>query len=313
MTRIFRNSVVVMIGTLASRLLGVLRQIVFNNAYASDTLKDAFNVAYRVPNLFRELLAEGGVQNALIPVLKSLPDVEVPAFARRFGALLLGLNLAVIGLCWVAAPWLAGLLISSGSPHLREPQNFQTVVLLMRLALPFLLGISMSALFTALLQADERFAASSFSPLAFNLGSMALMLLWPGDPVMLGLSVTVGGFLQALVQLPYLRGFGLEFKSHPALGRALARMGPFVFTTSTRQVLNLVLVNILTFYPQATVTGFYNAELVYLTALGVLAVSPAMAAYPRMSELYAKGDLSGFNRLFEGIIARVAVLLGLAY
>ncbi|WP_276953587.1 murein biosynthesis integral membrane protein MurJ [Allomeiothermus silvanus] len=312
MTRIFRNSVVVMIGTLASRLLGVLRQIVFNNAYASDTLKDAFNVAYRVPNLFRELLAEGGVQNALIPVLKSLPDVEVPAFARRFGALLLGLNLAVIGLCWVAAPWLAGLLISSGSPHLREPQNFQTVVLLMRLALPFLLGISMSALFTALLQADERFAASSFSPLAFNLGSMALMLLWPGDPVMLGLSVTVGGFLQALVQLPYLRGFGLEFKSHPALGRALARMGPFVFTTSTRQVLNLVLVNILTFYPQATVTGFYNAELVYLTALGVLAVSPAMAAYPRMSELYAKGDLSGFNRLFEGIMARVAVLLGLA-
>jgi putative peptidoglycan lipid II flippase len=76
--------------------------------------------------------------------------------------------------------------------------------------------------------------------------------------------------------------------------------------------LNLVLVNILTFYPQATVTGFYNAELVYLTALGVLAVSPAMAAYPRMSELYAKGDLPGFNHLFEGMIARVAVLLGLA-
>lgn len=312
MQRIFRNSLVVMAGTLASRFLGVARQIVFNNVYASDTLKDAFNVAYRVPNLFRELLAEGGVQNALIPVLKSLPPQEVQPFARRFGALLLGLNLLVIGVCWLAAPWIANLLIDPQSTHLRQPENFALVVLLMQLAMPFLLGISLSALFTALLQADERFGASSFSPIAFNVGSIALMLLWPGDPFYLGLSVTVGGFLQAAVQLPYLRGFGLEFKSHPAFREALRRMGPFVFTTSSRQLLNLVLVGILTAYPAAAVTGFYNAELVFLTALGVLAVSPAMAAYPRMSELFVKQDLEGLRRVIEGVAGRIAVLLGLA-
>jgi putative peptidoglycan lipid II flippase len=310
--RVFRNSLLVMLGTLASRLAGVVRQIVFNNLYPSDLLKDAFNVAYRVPNLFRELLAEGGVQNALIPVLKSLPPAEGRVFGRRFAALLLGLNLAVIGLGWWAAPWLAHLLIDPGSTTLRQPENFDLVVLLMRLALPFLLGISLSALFTALLQSEERFGASAFSPLAFNAGSILLMLLFPGDPAALGLSVTLGGLLQAAVQLPFLRGFALEWRSHPAFALALRRMVPFLFTTSSRQLLNLVLVSLLTAYPAATVTGFYNAELIFLTAIGVLAVSPAMAVFPRLSQLHAQGEKAALEGLFRQVASRMLVLLGLA-
>ena len=80
-----RAVLLVMGGTLASRVLGLVRQAVFNALYP-DALKDAFNVAYRVPNLLRELLAEGAVQNALIPLLKSLPPEEAQAFARRFAA-----------------------------------------------------------------------------------------------------------------------------------------------------------------------------------------------------------------------------------
>lgn len=310
--RIFRNSLLVMLGTLASRLAGVVRQIVFNNLYPSDLLKDAFNVAYRVPNLFRELLAEGGVQNALIPVLKNLPPAQGRVFGRRFAALLLGLNLAVIGLGWWAAPWIAHLLIDPASPTLRQPENFELVVLMMRLALPFLLGISLSALFTALLQSEERFGAAAFSPIAFNAGSILLMLLFPGDPAALGLSVTLGGLLQAAVQIPFLRGFALEFRVDPAFGLALGRMVPFVFTTSSRQLLNLVLVSLLTAYPAATVTGFYNAELIFLTAIGVLAVSPAMAVFPRLSQLHAQGEMAALESLFRQVASRMVVLLGLA-
>jgi putative peptidoglycan lipid II flippase len=162
------------------------------------------------------------------------------------------------------------------------------VVYLTRLLLPFLLGISMAALFSALLQAEERFLPYALGPIAFNLAAIGLMALFPGDPTFLGLSVGLGGLLQAAVQLPFLKGLRLEWRWHPAFATALLRMGPFAFTTSLRQFLNLVLTNILTRYPPAAVTGFYNAEVVFQMALGLLATSPAIAYFPRMSAL--KGE-----------------------
>ncbi|AFH38665.1 murein biosynthesis integral membrane protein MurJ [Thermus thermophilus] len=300
-----RAVLLVMGGTLVSRVLGLVRQAVFNALYP-DALKDAFNVAYRVPNLLRELLAEGAVQNALIPLLKSLPEPEAKAFARRFAAFLLGVNLLVLGLGYLLAPQVAGLLVAEGS-HLREEEAFRQVVGLTRLLLPFLLGISMAALFSALLQAEERFLPYALGPVAFNLVAILLMALYPGDPTALGLSVSLGGLIQALVQLPFLRGFRLEWRWHHAFLPALLRMGPFAFTTSLRQFLNLVLTNILTRYPPAAVTGFYNAEVVFQMVLGLFATSPAIALFPRMSTL--KGEALG--RFLRGPLERLGLVLAL--
>ncbi|TBH21050.1 murein biosynthesis integral membrane protein MurJ [Thermus thermamylovorans] len=296
----------VMGGTLASRVLGLLRQAVFN-ALFPDSLKDAFNVAYRVPNLLRELLAEGAVQNALIPLLKNLPEAEARAFARRFAAFLLGVNLLVLGLGYLLAPFVAALLVAPGS-HLREEEAFAQVVYLTRLLLPFLLGISLAALLSALLQAEERFLPYALGPIAFNLAAIGLMALFPGDPTALGLSVALGGLLQALVQLPFLRGFRLEWRWHRAFLPALGRMGPFAFTTSLRQFLNLLLTNLLTRYPPAAVTGFYNAEVVFQMVLGLFATSPAIALFPRMSALKG-GELARFLR---GPLWRLSLVLALS-
>lgn len=306
--RILRNTLVVMAGTLASRVLGLVRQQFFVNLFP-DALKDAFTVAYRVPNLFREILAEGAVQNALIPVIKGLPEAEARVFLRRFGAFLLGLNLLLIGLGWLLTPWIARLLIDRSS-HLNEPAQFAQLIYLIRLVMPFLLGISMAALFTAVLQADERFGASSFAPIMFNLGSIIIFVLWPGNPTALGLSATVGGLLQAAIQLPYLRGFAPEWKPHPAFGEALWRMGPFTFTTGLRQILNLVLVNVLTHYPTGATNAFYNAEVIYLMVLGLLSTSPAMALYPRMAD--RQNDPAALGNLLRRALERVVVLMGLA-
>ncbi|WP_243029396.1 murein biosynthesis integral membrane protein MurJ [Thermus altitudinis] len=300
-----RKVLLVMGGTLASRVLGLVRQAVFNALYP-DALKDAFNVAYRVPNLLRELLAEGAVQNALIPLLKGLPPEEAKAFARRFGAFLLGVNLLVLGLGYLVAPWVVELLVA-GESHLREDQGLAQVVYLTRLLLPFLLGISMAALFSALLQAEERFLPYALGPVAFNLVAIGLMALFPGDPTFLGLSVALGGLVQALVQLPFLRGYALEWRWHKAFAPALMRMGPFAFTTSLRQFLNLVLTHILTRYPPAAVTGFYNAEVVFQMVLGLFATSPAIALFPRMSAL--KGE--ALARFLLGPLRRLTLLLAL--
>lgn len=300
-----RKVLLVMGGTLASRVLGLVRQAVFNALYP-DVLKDAFNVAYRVPNLLRELLAEGAVQNALIPLLRNLPEEEARSFARRFGAFLFGVNLLVLGLGYLLAPWVVNLLVAQES-HLRQGEALGQVVYLTRLLLPFLLGISMAALFSALLQAEERFLPYALGPIAFNLVAIGLMALFPGDPTFLGLSVALGGLVQALVQLPFLRGFRLEWRWHQAFLPALLRMGPFAFTTSLRQFLNLVLTHILTRYPPAAVTGFYNAEVIFQMVLGLFATSPAIALFPRMSAL--KGE--ELARFLTGPLKRLTLLLSL--
>ncbi len=302
--RILHNTLIVMAGTLASRLLGVIRQGVLNNFF-DKSVTDAFLVAYRVPNLFREILAEGAVTNALIPILAELPEGERAAFKRRFAAFLLGLNLLVVGLGALFAPQLAALLLAADTPL--DPA---LVTYLIRLVMPFLLAISMAALFGAFLQSEERFWGPSFAPLAFNLGAIAVMLLWPGSATALALAFVLGGTLQALVQVPALRGFGLEARWHPAIGRAAILMTPFVFTTSTRQFLTIVLYALLTSLPLGAATGFSNADMTYLMALGLFSVSPAMALYPRLAAHAAAGKTADYARLLETGLARVAVLLG---
>ncbi|HFB38800.1 MAG TPA: murein biosynthesis integral membrane protein MurJ [Oceanithermus sp.] len=301
-----KNAALMMAGTLLSRAFGLVRQAVFNNLYP-DLAKDAFNVAFRVPNLFREILAEGAVTNALIPVLKGLEGEARRAFVRRFFAFLLAANLAVLGLIELSAPFFADLLVARGSAL-----DLGLVTLLIQVVAPFLLAISISALFSALLQAEERFFAPAFAPVAFNLAAVGLMLAFPKAAPWIAVAFVAGGFAQAAVQLPFLKGVGIEFKFAPEVRRAGVLMLPFLFSTSTRQVVNVVLTALLTAYPTAAVTGFYNAEMVYLMLLGLLSVSPAMAVFPRLAEHAAKGEVGAFRGLLARALVQVGLLLALA-
>ena len=239
-----RAVLLVMGGTLASRVLGLVRQAVFNALYP-DALKDAFNVAYRVPNLLRELLAEGAVQNALIPLLKSLPPEEAQAFARRFAAFLFGVNLLVLGLGYLLAPWVAGLLVAEES-HLRAPEAFQEVVYLTRLLLPFLLAVAFPLY--ALLHLARRFPASATSGLAEALGH-ALLVALPVAFLSVGMALPIAYLAsrypsaasRTLERLAYLA------YAIPPLAYALAwiffslRTLPFLYGTLALLVLALAL------------------------------------------------------------------------
>ncbi len=288
-----RNIVTVMSGTLASRVLGLVRQTLFNRLFPTE-ITDAFNVAYRVPNLFRELLAEGALTSSIIPVYKGLPPEEREAYTSSLTGALAAVNLIVVGLGILLAPFVIGLRIASGGSV-----NLELTITLTRILWPFLAGISFSALAMALLNAEERFSATSFSPLAFSLVSIIGFVLFPGNAVLLAVFTTLGGFAQFFVQIPSLRRFGIMpkvgFSWHPALGRTFALMIPFTFTTGTREFLTIVLTTLLSSFPAGAVTGFTNADQIFLLGLGLFAVSPALAAYPRLAENAAAKDWTTFN------------------
>ncbi|HEX7039833.1 MAG TPA: murein biosynthesis integral membrane protein MurJ [Trueperaceae bacterium] len=308
-----RGALTLMGGTLASRVTGLVRNSLLAQFFPTAAV-DAFVTAFKVPNLFRELLAEGALINSFVPVYKRLE----PADARRLSGALLSLlallNGALLLAAYLAAPLLARLLIADGG-HV----DVELTTRLIRVVFPFLPAISLSALAMGLLNAEERFAAPAWAPVALNLVTAALMAAFPGQAVTLALAHVLGAAAQLAVQVPALARAGLlprpRLPWHPALTGVAVLMVPFAVTTSGRQVVNVVASNVVTGIDAGAQGAFYLADLFLSLCLGLFGTSPALAYYSRLSAHAARGDDASFaSSLAEGarLIAFLAAPAGAA-
>jgi putative peptidoglycan lipid II flippase len=307
-----RGALTLMVGTLASRVTGLLRSSILTQVFP-PAVSDAFLTAFKVPNLFRELLAEGALTNSFVPVYRAVSGDE----RRRLTGALLGMlalaNGLLMLLAFLAAPLLARLLI--GNP---EIVDVELTTRLIRIVFPFLPAISFSALAMGILNAEERFLAPAWAPVALNVVTVTLMALFPGQALMLTLAHVLGGLAQLFVQLPALSRHGLlpgigRFW-HPALGGVLLLMVPFAFTTGGRQVLNVFASRLVTSMFTGAQNAFANADLFLSLMLGLFSISPALAYYSRLSA-HAADEPEAFGpTLVEGLrlITFLTVPAGLA-
>lgn len=269
-------------GTLASRITGLLRSSLLNQLFTKE-ISDAFLVAAKIPNLFRELLAEGALTNAFVPIYKKCDAAERKVLAGSVLAILLCLNALLLALIWWLAPWVVDVLIGAGDFIDRE-----LTIKLTRLAFPFLTAISLSAWAMGILQAEEYFLAPAWAPVAFNVVTISLMLTFPNQALWLALAFSLAGFAQLLLQLPALRKHKLlprwQLRPHPRLWALVMLMLPFLFTTSGRQILNVISNRLLNTISAGAVTAFFNADLFLSLALGLFSISPALAYYSRLAD-----------------------------
>ena len=297
-----RGAAILMAGTLASRITGLLRHSLLNQLFDAR-VTDAFTVAWRVPNLFRELLAEGALSNSFVPVYARLRAAD-PNDARRLaGALLSALilvNAVLLLVATLAAPWIVDLLLGAEGSVDRD-----LAVRLTRAVFPFLAAVSLSAWAMGVLNARERFLAPGLAPVALNVVALVGMLAFPGAAVPLAVAFVAGGVAQALVQVPALVRAGVAPRPrrpwHPELLGVLVLMAPFAITTSGRQAVNLVATRVLDGLPVGSQTAWFNADLFLSLALGVFAVSPALAWYARLSNLAGEDPDAFAPTLREGL------------
>ncbi len=307
-----RGALTLMGGTLASRVSGLLRNSLLAQFFPTAVL-DAFVTAFKVPNLFRELLAEGALTNSFVPVYQRLEVAE----RRRMTGALLALLVLVNGLLMLLALWLApqvaDLMIAPAGNV-----DVELTTRLIRIVFPFLPAISLSALAMGVLNAEERFFAPAWAPVALNVVTVVMMALLPGQAEVLALAHVLGGAAQLLVQLPALVTGGLLPRLgamwHPALGSVLLLMVPFALTASGRQVLNVVASNVITGIDAGAQGAFYLADLFLSLLLGLFSISPALAYYSRLSRLATAEPGSFAATLAEGLrfIALLTVPSGLA-
>ena len=288
------------VATFSSRILGFLRDMVLARLFGATPAADAFFVAYRIPNLLRELFAEGSMSSAFIPVfteyhsLKSKRDAWELASAAFTTLLTLVTGVTMAGIA--ASPALVWLI----APGFRDdPTSLALTTLLTRLMFPYLIFISLAALAMGILNSLRAFAAPAFSPVFFNIVIIgcALFLSPLLEEPILGVAagVVAGGAAQFAMQIPGLRRRGMLFgwrldPGHPGVRKIGWLMVPSLLGLSVTQINITVSTILASFFHGGPTYLFYGMRLIQFP-LGIFGVALATAILPTLSAQAAKGAL----------------------
>ncbi|MEN8991178.1 MULTISPECIES: murein biosynthesis integral membrane protein MurJ [unclassified Acinetobacter] len=316
---LWRSTVIVSAMTMLSRVLGLVRDIVLLNVFGAGKDFDTFVVAFRIPNFFRRLFAEGAFSQAFIPVLTEYKTSRTHAevqilISRVFGCLGLVMT-SLTFIAMVAAP--AIIYIYAPGFH-GDADKFKLATDMFRLTIPYLLFMSLTAFASSILNSYGSFSTPAFAPVLLNVAMIAGALwLTPymAEPIMaLGWSVVAAGFLQLAIQIPELWRKKLlippkvDFK-HEGVDRIMKLMLPALFGVSVTQI-NLLLNTIwASFMQDGSVSWLYSAERMTELPLGLIGVAIGTVILPSLSARHAEQDQEKFRRMIDWA-AKVIILVG---
>ena len=306
--QILKSTSVITLATLASRLFGYIRDQRVALLLGTSILSDSFYLAFRIPNVLRRVVAEGGVSASFVPVFTSIqvekPEEEVMEFANRLFWTLALILAIVTALGIIFAPAIIHLFTLMGHDHI----EVATATELARIMFPFIFFIGLSALCMGILNCYKVFALPALTPALSNIAiiifsSALVWRLFHSAAISLAVGVSVGGLLQFLIQLPQLWKKGMRFKfgisfSDPGIRRIGMLMLPGIFGLGVVQINVLVDTLFLTSsrMPAGSVSALYYADRIMQLVLGSYAVAVATAILPMMSRQAKMMDLAGVKQ-----------------
>ena len=290
--------------TLISRVLGFARDMLIAGVLGTGAVADAFFVAFRFPNLFRRLFAEGAFNAAFVPLFAKKLEGEGASAARRFAeeamAVLLFALLVLTAVAEIAMPW---LMYGLAPGFAEQPEKFDLTVLLTRIAFPYLLCMSIVALLSGVLNSMQRFTAAAAAPVLLNIVLIAVMLAAtflgvgnsPDAGIILAWGVAVAGTLQLLMLAiaAYRAGIGLGFRRPrltPDVRRLLALGVPGVIAGGVTQI-NIAVGTVIASLQAGAVSYLYYADRIYQLPLGVVGIAIGVVLLPEISRKLRAGDM----------------------
>ncbi|MBN2801280.1 MAG: murein biosynthesis integral membrane protein MurJ [Deltaproteobacteria bacterium] len=285
---------------LLTRVSGLLREVVFAAVFGAGADADAYLAALRVPNLLRDLFAEGSLSSAFVPHFAKALQEEGRASAWALSNALLGVLLLALGalaalLLLAPAPWV--WLVAAGF----SPEKAALTARLIQGLAPLLAGISLASVLGGMLHVQGRFFLPALAPAAFNAAVIGGCLVpaawatrWGLQPlVLVAAAASIGGLLQAAVQLPalYKLGFRLRpsLRGHPLLRPLLGFMGPAILGVGTVQAGVLIDLQIASTLGDGPVSWLGYAFRLVQLPMTVFAGSIAVVSLARLSALLADG------------------------
>jgi putative peptidoglycan lipid II flippase len=327
--QIIRSAGVVSLAVLGSRLTGLLREIAMARLFGAGMSYDAFLLAFRIPNLTRDLFAEGALSSAFVPTFTEYLTRKGKAAAAELANLVATALIVLVGtlcllgiifspaLVWLLAPGWAG-----------EAAKFALAVKMTRIMFPFLLLVALAAQAMGILNACEQFGLPASASTFFNLGSLGFgLLIGFGLGTKLGLlpiegmawGVVLGGALQLGCQLPSLWKRGFRYRpqwqwSHPGLQQIIRLMGPAIIGSAAVQINVMVNTNFASTIvdplrgPNGPVSWLSYAFRFMQLPLGLFGVAVAAATLPAVSRSAACGDMEQFRDTLSRSLGLVFLL-----
>jgi putative peptidoglycan lipid II flippase len=309
--RITGWAAIVASGTLLSRCLGLGRDVVLAAKFPRAAT-DAFWIAFTIPNVLRQLLAEGATQNAVLPVLAKTRAQDGEKAARELFRALRGFSLLVLAAVTVAgvvgAPWLVDLFAAGFRD---QPGQRDRAITLTRCLFPYIFFMGTGALGVAALNEHRRFVVTAYAPGLLNLAFIAAAILLPGWLMLHGyegilamaIGALVGGVCQVVAQWPSLNRIGyLSLPSlafgHPGVRDALRRMGPVLFGIGIYYIDVVIARRFLSELGVGALSYFSWALRLCDFPQGIFVMALQAATLPSLSLLFAQKDQAELTRTF---------------
>jgi len=305
---------IIALGNVASRVLGLVREIVIADLFGASGLVSAFDVAGRVPRMLFDLLIDGLVSSALVPVFSELAERDRDELWRVASIMLslatLVMSAAVL-LLEVFAPQVAWLMSGGFDPELLE-----YTARLMRIMAPAVVFLSLAGITTGLLYALKRFTLPSFTAAAFNASMVVVALVltgllgWGIESLALGL--LIGSAMQVALQIPGLRDARLRFSlnwHHPELRRIARLYAPVVLGLVVSQVGIVIDRNLASRTGAQSIAWMRYATTLVQFPLGLVSVAVAMAILPTLSRQALSLKAAGLDEFMNTLVSGLKMVL----
>lgn len=317
--KIARSAGAVSIAVMCSRVLGLVREQVFAGLFGAGYAYDAFVVAFRIPNLLRDLFGEGALSAAFVTVFSDYDTNKGTEATWRLASNVLVFMAILLSIITLLGIFFAEPVVSLLAPDFDAIAGKTALtVWLTRIMFPFLVFVSLAAVVMGMLNTKGKFFVPAISSSFFNMGSIvggtSLALLLPkfGIPAIVGMAwgTLVGGLLQLMIQLPTLRKTGFRFKprldlADPGLRRILWLMLPATIGLSATQINIFVNTNFAASCAEGSVSWLNYAFRMVQLPIGVFGVAFSIAAMPVLARHAAEKDLAGLRKTFASSLVMV--------
>ena len=326
---LFKSASTVSLLTLISRVTGLARDLLMASAFGVSGLTDAFNVAFRIPNLLRRLFGEGAFSQAFVPVLAASKARDGDEATRRLiDAVATALAWALVLVCVIGvagAPLLVWALASG-----LQPGSFDAAVRMTRWMFPYIACMSLVALSAGILNTWKHFALPAATPVLLNVAMIAAA--WWGAPwfarlgiepiYVMAAGVMAGGVLQLGVQIPALRRYGLLPRMAfgwrgvraawraPGVRRVLTLMLPALLGVGVAQLSLLINTQIASHLAAGSVTWIWYADRLMEFPTALLGVALGVVLTPQLAAARASGDDARYTQMLDWGL-RLVLLLAL--
>ncbi len=299
--------------TMLSRVTGLLRESLFARAFGVSEFTDAFNVAFRLPNLLRRLFAEGAFAQAFVPILSDYKsnngEAETKSLIDNVATVLIWATLLITIAGVVAAPVLIMWIMDTDT---KSAQGEHAAVLMTRVMFPYIICMSFVSLSSGILNTWRQFKIPAFTPVLLNISSIVAALFaqdYLETPIYaMAAAVVVGGLLQVGIQIPSLVKIGMlpriSFNPLRALRdagvlRILSKMGPAVFAVSAAQISLLINMGIASRMAVGSMSALTYADRLMEFPTAMLGVALGTILLPSLSKANIDGDNAEYSALLN--------------